>query len=361
LVGKKVERDMSMQWLLKQARSAALVVSIAGSPSLVAAPRDHRAGQPDWLGSELPLPLPVRSAPDLQFKGQTERQYLIFNLMAAGKVGWDANDFVTAAEKWEALLQIPALDPEIDKAVRPFAIEARSRAGKPGLALPPPPVLAGAAADAAKDAAPVKRRSSYATVEGTISGGGAIGPGGTVITLHRASGPTPRPVPLKDRIVLQRDKMFAPHVLAVPIGTMVTFRNVEEEKRIYHDVFSLSPAGKFDTGLYEAPGEKTHVFDQAGVIQLLCNIHAKMNGYIDVVDTPWFAQADASGNFRISGVPPGDYDVEVWHESAARATKQRVTIARDGAKLAFTVGADKANDPNPPDKYGKPRQEQLGY
>ena len=58
-----------------------------------------------WLGEELPLPLAVRTPQDLAVKAVAERQYLIFNLLAGGKLAWDAGDFATAAAKWEALLR----------------------------------------------------------------------------------------------------------------------------------------------------------------------------------------------------------------------------------------------------------------
>ena len=85
-------------------------------------------GRP-WLGEELPLPLAVRTPQDLAVKAVAERQYLIFNLLAGGKLAWDGGDFATAATKWEALLRIRPLDAEIEKTIRPLAHEARARAG----------------------------------------------------------------------------------------------------------------------------------------------------------------------------------------------------------------------------------------
>ena len=82
-----------------------------------------------WLGEELPLPLAVRTAQDLAVKAAAEKQYLIFNLLAGGKLAWDAGDFATAAGKWEALLRVHGVDPEIEKVIRPLAREARARAG----------------------------------------------------------------------------------------------------------------------------------------------------------------------------------------------------------------------------------------
>ena len=315
------------------------------------------SGKHDWLGTEMPLPLAVRTPQDLQFKNEAERQYLIFNLLASGKLAWDERDFATAAGKWESLLSVPGLDPEIDKVVRPFAEEARKKAGgKTGDVPPPPPP--DRVSRATDERPPPRRRTSEAegvSVEGTVSGGGQAGPGGAVITLRRTDGPMPKITTAK-KVVLQRGKAFVPRVLAVSLGSSVVFRN---EDPINHNVFSLSP--RFDTGLYGAGGEKEEVFDKPGVVQLLCNIHSSMIGYVVVVDTPYFAQADATGAFSIKGVAPGDYDVEAWHENASQPTRQKLTVPRDGAKLALTVAGDRQPPAFPPDKYGKPRQQQLGY
>jgi hypothetical protein len=86
-----------------------------------------------------------------------------------------------------------------------------------------------------------------------------------------------------------------------------------------------------------------------------------------VVDTPYYAQADAKGAFAIRGVIPGEYELEIWHESASAPTRLRVSVGRDGsltregAPVELSVGGDQAPPAFPPDKYGKPRQPQLGY
>src|SRR3954466_1282461 len=103
-----------------------LLAVLAVPASAPAAPASDGRG---WLGEELPLPLAVRTAQDLAVKAAAERQYLIFNLLAGGKLAWDGGDFATAASKWEALLRVHGLDPEIDKVIRPLAKDARARAG----------------------------------------------------------------------------------------------------------------------------------------------------------------------------------------------------------------------------------------
>lgn len=324
------------------------LLALALSAAAAAPARDKPA---PWQGAEMPLQLSVRTPQDLAFKAIAERQYLIFNLLAAGKVAWDAGDPATAAARWEQLLALPGLDPQIDKIVRPLAAEARKGAGGKAAALPPPPPEPEARREEPK-------RPTTVTVSGLVNGGGASGPGGAVIVLRRTDGAMPRPAPARGRAVLQKDKSFVPRVLAVPIGSTVTFRN---EDPLFHNVFSLSPTKAFDTGLYKAGGEVPVEFDKAGVVQLLCNIHSSMIGYVVVVDSPYYAQADGSGAFSIRGVPPGEYDVEAWHENASAPARQKLTVGKEGAKVALSVGADRQPPAFPPDKHGTPRQPQLGY
>jgi plastocyanin len=197
------------------------------------------------------------------------------------------------------------------------------------------------------------------SVSGTIGGGGPAGPGGAVIWLKRVGGETPRPAPARGKVVSQHGKIFLPHVLAIPVGTRVDFRNDDE---IFHNVFSPSKPNDFDTGLYKQGATYTQVFKRPGLVQLLCNIHASMLGYVYVVDSPYYTQADAGGAFTIKGVPPGEYDLEIWHEGSSKNTRQRITVGADGLRgLALRVQGDRRPPAFLPDKSGKPRQSHLGY
>jgi plastocyanin len=293
---------------------------------------------------------PKASAPsrDQRLLRLIDREQQIASLLTAGKLAYDAGDFATAAAKWDALLRIDGVPADVERAVRPLLAEARGQSG------------AGAAVETKAAAQAEEPRSQpkpvTLSVSGTVTGGGAAGPGGAVVSLRRVDGATPKPAALT-KPLLQKNKSFVPHVLAVPLGSSINFRNEDE---IFHNVFSLSPAAKFDTGLHRA-GEDTPVkFDKPGIVELLCNIHSTMVGYLVVVDTPWYAVADAGGAFQIKGVPPGEYEATVWHESANAPLKKRVTVA-EGEPLAFNVAGDRRANPFPPDKYGKPRQQQLGY
>src|SRR5262245_53816700 len=327
------------------------------------------AEPPKWLGDDLPLPLPVKTPQDIGFKSAAERQYLIFNLMAGGKLAYQRGDYAAAAEKWETLLRMSGLDPQIEKAVMPFLSDARSKVLHGGMHLdsrseanevPAPPEKP--TEPRARTAAPATRRaggSSQVSVSGTVSGGGQIGPGGAVLWLKRLDGPMPRIAPPPNQVVTQREKTFLPHVLAVPTGTTVQFRN---DDRIYHNVFSIAKPNDFDAGIRATGATYTRTFNSPGAVEILCNIHSTMNGYVFVVDSPFYAKAQASGAFSIRGIQPGRYEIAAWHEAASNITRKTITVGGDGVRdLAITVGGDKRPGPFVPDKYGHKRQPQLGY
>jgi plastocyanin len=307
----------------------------------------------------MPLPLSVHSPRDLEFKAAAERQYLIFNLLAGGKLAWDQGHFVVAADRWESLLRLPNLDSEVAKLVRPLAEEARQRAG----GSPPPVSVTAPAADLVPDASeekdiPAKVRHTT-VVAGNVIGGGSHGPGGAVVWLKRVDGTTPKPRPMHHARMDQADKIFVPHVLPVTIGSTVTFQNKDP---IFHDVFSLNKPNDFDSGLFKDGNSYEKVFRVPGAVQVLCNIHASMLGYIVVVDSPWYAQVDRDGRFLIRNVPPGKYHLHAWHEASSEVSATDVDVGDNGASgVHVRVEGDRRPDNFVPDKYGKPRQRQLGY
>jgi len=305
----------------------------------------------DGLAPEMPLPLVVRTPEDAAFKAAAERQYLIFNLLAGGRLAYDRGDLETAASRWEELLRVPGLPLELEALVKPLLAKAR-------LPLPPPPQ--GYSLLATKSPRVKVRRpqeSPMGTIEGTVQGG-PVGAGGAVVWLTRAQGQTPKPKPAPVQTVLQRGKRFLPHVLVVPVGTEVAFLN---EDKMFHNVFSLSRPNEFDLGLYEKGVARNKVFNEPGPVRLLCNIHASMSAFVYVVDSPWYAQADAQGRFELRGVPPGEYVLHAWHETSAKPTTRPLTVGEGLMSVAATVTHDAERSAFVPDKAGRPRQGQIGY
>lgn len=111
--------------------------------------------------------------------------------------------------------------------------------------------------------------------------------------------------------IIQRNKTFEPHVLAVEVGTVVAFPN---EDPFFHNIFSLFDGKRFDLGLYEAGTTRSMRFDRAGVSFLFCNIHPEMSAVVVAVETPYFALSNRAGHWTIREVPDGRYEMHVWYE-----------------------------------------------
>jgi plastocyanin len=161
-----------------------------------------------------------------------------------------------------------------------------------------------------------------------------------VVTLKPAGGAEavpPRATATRPRVrMVQRNKRFEPHLLAVPVGTVIEFPNLDP---FFHNVFSLFEGKRFDLGLYEAGTTRSAPFTRPGVCYIFCNIHPEMSAVIVVVDTPYYAVTNAAGGFTIAGVPPGRYQLTAWHEryKAARPgdLPREITIAAGSASGAL--------------------------
>ena len=111
--------------------------------------------------------------------------------------------------------------------------------------------------------------------------------------------------------LLQKNKMFSPHLLVVPVGAVVTFPNADP---FFHNVFSLFDGKRFDLGLYEAGQSREVHFERKGISYIFCNIHPEMAAVVIALTTPIWATAQADGSFRISNVPEGSYEAHLWIE-----------------------------------------------
>jgi hypothetical protein len=327
-----------------------------------------RAGEPsNWPGDEFPLPITVKTPQDMAFKVAAERLYLTFNLMASGRLAWQRGDYAGATEKWDALLRIPGLDPQVERAITPLLTEARRRGGSratgAGSATPSPPPIPSVperiSSPAPPETPPAVVKPVRPKVTGVVIGGGEGGPGGAVVWLKRLDGRTPRVAPASGRFITQRKKTFLPHVVVVPVGTTVEFRN---EDSIYHNAFSLDKPNNFDAGIRARGTTFTRTFAQPGQVEVLCNIHATMSAYVVVVDSPYFAKVNQSGTFSIPRVPPGEYELSAWHEAASSIAHKKISVGSAGASdISVTVDGDKRPRSFVPDKYDHKRQPHLGY
>lgn len=137
-----------------------------------------------------------------------------------------------------------------------------------------------------------------------------------------------------EKQIVQKDLNFVPAILPVQTGTKVAFPNLDDT---YHNIFSFSPAKRFDLGRYRRDDRPipSVVFDVPGLVTVRCDIHEHMRALILVLDTPHFALSDAEGKFRLSGLPSGRYKLKAWLSS--RVTLDRPVELTGGSTLSVNL------------------------
>jgi plastocyanin len=170
---------------------------------------------------------------------------------------------------------------------------------------------------------------------GTISGKVSGVSGESVVYVDTIAGKT-FPALDKHPLIDQKGLMFQPHVVAIQVGTTVDFLNSDT---VAHNVFWTSVGGNkkltHNLGTWPKGEKRSFKFDNPGAVPLLCNVHPEMAGYIVVSPTPYFANTDKSGEYKIENVPDGAYSVVAWHEGAKNNSKP-VTVSGD-TKADFTL------------------------
>jgi len=186
---------------------------------------------------------------------------------------------------------------------------------------------------------------------------------GVVVWLERV-GAVSRPAPIKTEMI-QKNKTFLPHVLAIPVGSTVSFPNYDP---IFHNAFSNYSGQVFDVGLYPPGTTRNVAFRKAGIVRVFCNIHPAMSALIVVLDSSYYAVTNRAGAFTLRDVPPGQYSLHVFHERATddvlKALSRRISVSEDetlpppGVSETGYVMTPHSN------KFGKeypPTEDMLGY
>jgi plastocyanin len=142
-----------------------------------------------------------------------------------------------------------------------------------------------------------------------------------VVTVQPVGRKLPPPAPISAAMD-QMNRMFVPEVLVVPVGSAVSFPNSDS---VSHQIYSFSPAKRFQLPLYRGKPYPPMIFDHAGIVILGCNIHDWMIAYIDVTDAPFYGTTDAQGAWSVQ-LPAGRYQITVWHP---RMREQTSTLVRE--------------------------------
>jgi plastocyanin len=215
----------------------------------------------------------------------------------------------------------------------------------PGTALPPPVTVPGTAATPAPAStgggAATSGKSGggggerVGTVTGRVEGrSGALKEAYVYVDMAKGSSGRGHTLEIK-----QKDKQFWPQTAVVQRGTSVSFPNLDS---VFHSVFSTSGRNSFDLGSYRSGDPARSVtLTTPGVVEVFCNIHAKMNANILVVPGPLYTKVGADGSYRIENVPVGARRVVAWSPNAKPA-QQKIEIGASGGQANFTLDVEGA-------------------
>ncbi len=171
-----------------------------------------------------------------------------------------------------------------------------------------------------------------------------------VIMVTPASGKWARRTP-KQRIIEQRDRQFAPHVMMVPVGSTVSFPNFDP---VFHNVFSLSPTKPFDLGIFKNGESRDVTFEKEGILRIGCNLHANMSAYLVIVAAPHYVVTQPDGKFRFKSLAPGKYKVRAWSERSSEPVTQMIDVKEGPNDITIDVKGSAQADLGT-DKFGNPR------
>jgi len=154
--------------------------------------------------------------------------------------------------------------------------------------------------------------------------------------------------------LVQKNKSFQPSVVVIPAGGKVEFPNHDP---FFHNVFSLFEGKRFDLGLYESGSTRFVQFDKPGISFIFCNIHAEMSAVVIAITTPYYAVSDVRGDISIPDVPPGRYQLQMFHSGVApdslRALSREITVNEGETNLgSFTLSESEVTAAHK-NKYGR--------
>ncbi len=133
----------------------------------------------------------------------------------------------------------------------------------------------------------------------------------------------------------QKDCEYHPHVLAFPAGSTIEILNPDG---ILHNVHSYSKVNSpFNQAQPKFKKTLDVKIDKPEVIEVKCDVHGWMHGWLVATENPYFAVTDNSGAFKLTDVPPGTYNVEIWHEKLGKSAQKVTVKAKEDAKVNFEL------------------------
>ncbi len=132
----------------------------------------------------------------------------------------------------------------------------------------------------------------------------------TVVFLRNITRGKAMDLPAPRRFLDQKNCRYEPHILLVPLRATLTVRDSDP---LLHTV-QMTGSADYNLPFVLAGQEATRSMTREGKVSLRCNVHVWINGEMMVAPHPYYAVTDREGNFELTQVPPGDYEIVAWHE-----------------------------------------------
>lgn len=140
--------------------------------------------------------------------------------------------------------------------------------------------------------------------------------------------------PLPPVKILQLNAEFLPKVTPVTPGTIVQFINRDN---FFHNVFSITPGSHFNIGRRPTGDIVEQKITKIGETKLFCDIHTQMNATIICLDTPYITRVRADGRYQLSNLPPGSYEVQIYHPDLTSVTRFIEISSGESATVNFRL------------------------
>ena len=135
-------------------------------------------------------------------------------------------------------------------------------------------------------------------------------------------------------VIDNRECRFEPHVAVATVGSTIEALNSDD---VLHTVHLYGPI-EVNLGLPIKHMRRSQRIDESGLFSVKCDVHGWMQAYVRVDTHPFHAVTDPDGAFRIGGVPPGEYTIEVWHETLGTIERQIRLVSGESASVLVEYG-----------------------
>jgi hypothetical protein len=146
------------------------------------------------------------------------------------------------------------------------------------------------------------------------------------------------PAPAAPVVLDQQKCAYLPRVAGVQVDQPLAIRNGDALMHNIRSEGEINQPFNFSQPVAGVTTEKRFATREV-MVPFKCDVHAWMRAYVGVLEHPFFAVTGRAGTFSLTGVPPGTYTVEAWHERLGTLTAPVTVGAKETRDVVFAYRA----------------------